>query len=54
MASTVVRETLVARSLSARYSLFVGLGAVLTLAGLVLFAISLSGDQADRPGISST
>ena len=41
MASSVVRETLAIRSLSARYSLFVGLGAVLSLVGLILLGISL-------------
>ena len=48
MASTVVRETLAIRALSARYSLFVGLGAVLSVVGLILLGISLTGAQADR------
>jgi hypothetical protein len=48
MTSTAVRETLAIRALSARYSLFVGLGAVLSAVGLILLAISLTGAQADR------
>ena len=48
MASTVVRETLGIRALSARYSLFVGLGAVLSVVGLILLGIYLTGTEADR------
>ncbi len=55
MASTVVRETLATRSLSARYNLFVGLGAVLTVVGLILLVIlSCRAIRPIGPGISST
>jgi len=48
MAKTVVRERLVARSTAARYSLFVGLGGALAVAGLAMFLVTLRGDSADR------
>jgi hypothetical protein len=48
MATTLVREKLAAQSLTGRYGLFVGLGIALTLAGLALFGMSLSGARADR------
>ena len=46
--ATAVRDRLIARSVAARYATFVGLGAVLSIAGLVLFLISISGAAADR------
>ena len=48
MASTSVRDQLVARSVSARYNLFVGLGTLLAIVGGVMFVIFARGDQADR------
>jgi hypothetical protein len=48
MGSTLVREKLVARSVRARYGLFVGLGAVLSIAGTVLFVLSARGEASDR------
>ncbi|MDZ4861938.1 MAG: hypothetical protein SGJ01_00715 [Gemmatimonadota bacterium] len=48
MASPSVRDQLVARSVSARYNLFVGLGAVLAVVGLGSFLLTLQGEQADR------
>lgn len=48
MASSTVRDQLVARSLSARYNLFVGLGTALALVGAALFLYFARGDHADR------
>lgn len=48
MGSTLLRERLAARSVAARYGLFLGLGIVLALAGLVLFIQTLRGEHADR------
>ncbi|HMV31479.1 MAG TPA: hypothetical protein PKA50_05100, partial [Gemmatimonadales bacterium] len=48
MASSTVRDQLVARSVSARYNLFVGLGSALALVGAALFILYARGDQADR------
>lgn len=48
MGSTSAREQLVARSVQARYNLFVGLGTVLALVGAALFVLYARGEQADR------
>lgn len=49
MGSTLVREKLAARSVQGgRYATFFGLGIGLTLIGLILFVVSLSGENADR------
>jgi hypothetical protein len=48
MAATSVREQLVARSVTARYNLFVGLGTALAVVGAVLFVIYARGAQSDR------
>ncbi|HXW97211.1 MAG TPA: hypothetical protein VEI47_06460 [Gemmatimonadales bacterium] len=48
MVKSSVREQLIARSLTARYNLFVGLGSTLAVVGLVLFVIFARGPQADR------
>jgi hypothetical protein len=48
MASTLLREKLAARSVTARYGVFLGLGGVLALAGLAVFLLTLRGEQADR------
>ncbi|HKV73352.1 MAG TPA: hypothetical protein VJN95_02435 [Gemmatimonadales bacterium] len=48
MGVTAVRERLIARSTGARYGLFLGLGGVLAVAGLILFLSAISGDRADR------
>jgi len=48
MGSTLLRERIAARSVAARYGLFLGLGGVLALAGLVIFIQTLRGEQADR------
>lgn len=46
--ATALHDRLVQRSVGASYTLFLGLGAALTLVGLVLFALSASGPDADR------
>ncbi len=48
MGTTSVRDQLVARSVSARYNLFVGLGTALALVGAALFVYFARGEQADR------
>jgi hypothetical protein len=48
MGLTAVRERLIARSTGARYGLFLGLGAALSVVGLILFLTALSGDKANR------
>ncbi len=48
MSHAGVRETLAARSVTGRYSLFVGLGIALALAGVAVFAFSLTGENAER------
>jgi hypothetical protein len=48
MGSTLLRERLATRSVAARYGLFLGLGSLLALAGLVLFIQTLRGEHADR------
>ena len=48
MSHSGVRDTLAAKSVTGRYSLFVGLGIGLAVVGLALFAISLSGENAER------
>lgn len=48
MSHAGVRETLAARSITGRYSLFVGLGIGLAVIGVALFAISLAGANAER------
>jgi hypothetical protein len=48
MGTTLVRERLAARSISARYGTFFGLGIGLALLGLALLAIALNGPSADR------
>ena len=46
--SPTLHERLVQRSLAGRYELFLGLGAGLTILGLILFVGALLGDTADR------
>jgi hypothetical protein len=48
MATSALREKLGERALAGRYVGFIGLGSVLALVGLVLFLVSLRGEQADR------
>jgi hypothetical protein len=48
MGSTLLRERLATRSVAARYGVFLGLGSVLALAGLVIFIQTLRGELADR------
>jgi hypothetical protein len=48
MGSSVVREKLAVRAISARYNLFVGLGSVLAVVGLILFLLALRGADAGR------
>lgn len=48
MGSTLLRERIAARSVTARFGLFLGLGIVLSLAGLAVFILTLNGEQADR------
>ena len=48
MAAPTVRERLVTQSTSARYNLFLSLGGVLALVGLILFGLAASGDNTDR------
>lgn len=48
MSTTLLREKLAQRAVSGRYGLFVGLGAALAVVGLAVFALTLSGAQADR------
>ena len=46
MADAALRDRLVTRSVAAPYALFLGLGAVLTVVGLVLFALNATGPNA--------
>jgi hypothetical protein len=48
MSSTLLRERLAERALAGRYHGFLILGSLLALAGLVVFLVSLRGEQADR------
>lgn len=48
MGTTLVREKIAARSVTGRFAAFFGLGLALTLAGLILFLVSLNGEDADR------
>jgi hypothetical protein len=48
MATTAVRDRLVARSITGRYGVFLGLGGALTVAGLITFLATMSGASADR------
>ena len=48
MVNSSVREQLVARSLTARYNLFVSLGSVLAIVGAILFVVYARGEQSDR------
>lgn len=48
MGNSSVREQLVARSVTARYDLFVSLGSALAVVGAVLFVAYARGEQADR------
>ncbi len=48
MGNSSVRDQLVARSVTARYNLFVSLGSALAVVGAILFTIYARGDQADR------
>jgi hypothetical protein len=48
MAMSLVREKLAVRSLTGRYGPFFGLGIALTVAGLAIFAVSLTSPNADR------
>ena len=48
MGITLLHDRLVATATRPRYQLFLGLGGVLTVVGLLLFGLSLSGGQADR------
>ena len=43
-----VREQIAQRAVTGKYGLFVGLGAALAVVGAAIFALSLSGEQADR------
>ena len=42
-----LRERLALHSVSGRFDLFLGIGGGLTLLGLILFVVTLGGDQAD-------
>ncbi len=46
--SPTLRERLIQRAVAARYDLFLGVGAGLSILGLILFVQSLAGDAADR------
>ncbi|TFG50105.1 MAG: hypothetical protein E4H38_04085 [Gemmatimonadales bacterium] len=48
MGTTLVRDKLATSALSGRYATFLALGGVLTVAGLALFAVALSGTHSDR------
>ncbi len=48
MAAASVRDRLVAQSTTGRFNLFLSLGGVLAVVGLILFMMSLSGESADR------
>jgi hypothetical protein len=48
MGTTLVREKLAARSITAKYSLFLGLGTVLAVVGAALFLVVARGEHADR------
>ncbi len=48
MEQLAIRNRLVARSVAARYRGFLALGGLLTLVGLVIFALSCAGPTADR------
>jgi Ni/Fe-hydrogenase subunit HybB-like protein len=48
MAAPSVRNRLITASTSARYNLFLSLGGVLAMVGLILFGLAASGDNADR------
>jgi hypothetical protein len=48
MGITLIRDRLAARSTTARYSLFVGLGWLFAVVGAALFVLAARGDQADR------
>ncbi|MFI5234983.1 MAG: hypothetical protein ACHQXA_04675, partial [Gemmatimonadales bacterium] len=48
MADAALRDRLVTRSVAAPYALFLGLGGILTVAGLALFAMNATGPNADR------
>ena len=48
MGTTLVRDKLGISALSGRYSNFLALGGLLAVIGLALFAVALSGAQADR------
>jgi hypothetical protein len=48
MSRSVVRERIDALAVAPRYGVFLGLGGVLTLVGLLLFILTLSGPDADR------
>ena len=48
MGTTLVRDKLAAHSIAGRYGLFFGLGIALALLGLVLFLLTLGGENADR------
>ena len=48
MATTSVRDRLVASSTTGRYGVFLGLGGAFALAGLIIFLATMSGPSADR------
>jgi len=48
MSRTVLRERIEALAVAPRYGVFLGLGGVLTLVGLLLFILTLRGPDADR------
>jgi hypothetical protein len=48
MASSSVRDQLIARSVTARYNLFIWLGTVLAVVGTIAFVVFSRGEQADR------
>lgn len=48
MATSHLRDQIAARAITPRYNAFFGVGLALAVAGLVLFAMSLTGENADR------
>ena len=48
MTEDALRERLLSQPVGGRYGLFLVLGAVLALAGLILFVPALMGENADR------
>ncbi|MFN8650632.1 MAG: hypothetical protein U0133_16370 [Gemmatimonadales bacterium] len=48
MATSHLREQIASRAVAPRYNAFFGVGLALAVAGLILFAMSLTGENADR------